>query len=410
MYQFLTEQAHPIFLLAVIMAYMAFGDFLTKKTRAFLPSVFIMVLLMAASVWAGWLPADIVRRVGFAPPLTAIATVLLVANMGTSLRLKDITSNGRIVLLGLVALAGVALGCLTLGRWLFGWYNAVIATPVVGGGIVAMLEMQAAANDIGGERGELLASLAAMILAVQSLPAFLIIPPIMKRAMARDIAETDPEIIAAGGVVADNSAAETEIKPTYLPDKYWSPATIMCALGLVGTIGWLINRWMQGHVGHFALSIQVITLLLAITLTELRILPRNAAVKAGINGLVLLIVIFNAFSAVLAIDLPQFISLLGPVVGMIAAGILGIFVTTFLLAKFVLKMDTGFAFVLGLNCLLGFPINLVLTQESIGSLANGNPELEKYLTNKYVPPMLVAGFVTITIGSVFLAGIMRSLL
>ena len=408
MLQFI-ETAHPIFILAVIMAYMAFGDFLTKKTRAFLPSVFIMVLLMAGSVWLGLIPADIVRRVGFAPPLTAVATVLLVANMGTSLKLKDITSNGRIVVLGLVSLAGVALGCLTLGRWLFGWYHAVIATPVVGGGIVAMLEMQSAAADIGGERGQLLASLAAMILAVQSLPAFLIIPPILKRAMAKDLAATDPEIIAAGGEETPG-AAEAEAKGTYLPDKYWSPATILCALGLVGTIGWLVNRWMTGLVGHFAVSIQIVTLLLAIALTELRILPRNAAVKAGINGFVLLIVIFNAFSAVLAIDLPQFLSLLGPVAGMIAAGILGILVVTYLLARFVLKMDPGFAFVLGLNCLLGFPINLVLTQESIGSLANGNPEVERYLTNKYVPPMLVAGFVTITIGSVFLAGIMRSLL
>jgi len=408
MLAYLSEAAPPILLLALMMAYMAFGDYLTKKSRALLPSVFIMVLLMAGSVWLGLIPPDIVRRVGFTPPLPAIATALLVGNMGTSLKIKDITSNGRIVLLGMVALAGVALGCLTIGRWLFGWYNAVVATPVVGGGIVAMLEMQAAAADIGGERGELLASLAAMILAVQSLPAFLIIPPFLKRAMRQDLASQTPEELAVDQEI--QASGDNAEKGTYLPDKYWSPATIVCALGLVGALAFYINRIMQGFVGHFALSISVITLLLAILLTELRILPRNAAVKAGINGFVLLVVIFNAFSAVLAIDLPQFLSLLGPVIGMIAAGILGIFVATYLFGRFVLKMNTGFAFVLGLNCLLGFPLNLVLTQEAIGSITNDDPQVERYLTARYVPPMLVAGFVTITIGSVFLAGIMRSLL
>jgi len=210
--------------------------------------------------------------------------------------------------------------------------------------------------------------------------------------------------------VASTQAGPTTSKPTIIPEQYWSTATILLFLAIVGTVAIYLNQWLRTFMGNYAIATSVLALIISIVLTEFRILPRNANVKAGVSGLIFLIVIINAFSSVLTINLDQFISLLPPIAGMIFFGIIGIFLATFVVAKFIFKMDTGFAFVLGLNCLLGFPLNFVLTTESIDVVANGDEEKKAYLTAKYVPMMLVAGFVTITIGSVILAGIMRGFL
>jgi len=410
MLEFLSEQAPPVLLFSILMAFYAFGDFLTKKSKALIPSIFIMVLLMAAGSWAGIIPSNIVARIGFTA-MGPVASSIIVVNMGTSLHIKDITSNWRIAVIGLVALVGVAIGCLTMGYLFFGWENAVVATPVVGGGIVAMLEMQNAANELFGTsdpaRAEILASLAALILSVQSLPAFVLIPPIIKRAMKKDletVSETEMK------EVSSKVTGKAEEAPTFLPSQYWSTATILLALGIVGTVAIYLNQWFRTFMGQYALATSVIALIISIILTEFRVLPRNANAKAGVGGLIFLIVIFNAFASVLAIDFHQFVSLIGPIAGLIFFGIIGILVFTYVVGRFVFKMDGGYAFVLGLNCLLGFPLNFILTTETIEGLAGDDEEAKAYLTGKYVPQMLVAGFVTITIGSVILAGIMRGFL
>ena len=408
MLEYLTTQAPPVMFIAILMLFMATGDFLSKKTKALVPSIFVMVILLAIAGWTGIIPTDIVDRAGMGFATSDMAGDLLIVAMGTSLYLKDITSNWRVAIIGIVALIGVAIGCLLIGSPIFGWDTSVVATPVVGGGIVAMLEMQRAVIELitDPDRAYMLKSLAALTLAVQSLPAFIIIPPILKKVMKQDLSSVTETDLKSVHVV---EVGEKKDDSTLLPEKYWSTATIILALAVVAVIAFWINQWLRTFMGQYAISVSVIGLVLGIALTQFRILPRNADDKAGMGGLLFLIVIFSAFSAVLGLDLPQFLELIKPVAGLIFVGIIGIFVTTFLVGKFVFKLNPYLCFVLGLNCLLGFPINYILTTETIGVVASTEEE-KAYLTAKYVPMMLVAGFITITIGSVLLAGVMRGFL
>ena len=60
-----------------------------------------------------------------------------------------------------------------------------------------------------------------------------------------------------------------------------------------------------------------------------------------------------------------------------------------------------------MNCLVGFPYNFMLSTEAIRAMARNEQEKE-FLTEKIVPSMLVGGFTTVTLGSVFFAGIMKN--
>ena len=75
----------------------------------------------------------------------------------------------------------------------------------------------------------------------------------------------------------------------------------------------------------------------------------------------------------------------------------------------VLGTSWEMSFAIALNCLIGFPVNFLLTNEAINALVETEEEKD-FLTNSMVPTMLVGGFTTVTLGSVIFAGILVNLL
>ena len=74
-----------------------------------------------------------------------------------------------------------------------------------------------------------------------------------------------------------------------------------------------------------------------------------------------------------------------------------------------LKITWQMSFAIALNCLIGFPVNFLLTNEAINVLAKTEEEKD-FLSNTMVPTMLVGGFTTVTLGSVVFAGILTNFL
>lgn len=402
--EFLTS-AHAIVLFMILTAYMALGDFLTKKTKALIPSIFVFALLLGVTAWTGLIPPNIAELTGIFGPMGSLVSLLIVLNMGTTLNIKDITSNWKTAIIGLVALIGVALTCCTIGAAIWGWDKAVISAPVVGGGIVAALEMQSAALEIGNEQ---LASLAVLILTLQSFPAFIIIPPLLKSTWKKDLATVSDADFKEWAEKTDETD-ETKQKKTIIPEKYWSSATILFFLSVIGTLAWLASKFTATFMGSFAISASIFGLIFAIIATALGLLPKDSTAKAGASGLIFFFVIVSAFSSIATSDFNEIVALLIPLMGMIALGILGILISTVIVGKFIFKYDWKLAFILGLNCLLGFPLNYSILMEALDAFTDNEDE-KKYIYNKYMPMMLVAGFVTITIGSVVLAGVMKGFL
>ena len=118
--------------------------------------------------------------------------------------------------------------------------------------------------------------------------------------------------------------------------------------------------------------------------------------------------LITAFASLFALDQRTLMGILGPVVGLLLLGIIGIFLGSGIMGK-LLKVPKELSFSLALNCLLGFPMNYMLTVESVNAVTDDKEEREK-LMNSILPAMLIAGFVTVTIGSVVFASIMKNFL
>jgi hypothetical protein len=97
-----------------------------------------------------------------------------------------------------------------------------------------------------------------------------------------------------------------------------------------------------------------------------------------------------------------------PLIGTIIIGVIGMYIFSFIAGK-ILKVSKEMAFAVSLTALYGFPADYIITNEVIKSLTNDEKEKE-VLTSHMLPPMLVGGFITVTIVSVILAGIFVKLL
>ena len=95
--------------------------------------------------------------------------------------------------------------------------------------------------------------------------------------------------------------------------------------------------------------------------------------------------------------------ILYPLVGTIILGVIGMYIFSFIIGK-ILKVSKNMAFAVSLTALYGFPADYIITNEVIKALTEDEKERE-VLTSHMLPPMLVGGFISVTIVSVVLAGI-----
>jgi hypothetical protein len=97
------------------------------------------------------------------------------------------------------------------------------------------------------------------------------------------------------------------------------------------------------------------------------------------------------------------LQILYPLVGTIVIGVVGMYIFSFIVGKW-LKVSKEMAFAISLTALYGFPADYIITNEVVKSLTNDEKEKQVLLSNM-LPPMLVGGFISVTIVSVILAGI-----
>ena len=106
----------------------------------------------------------------------------------------------------------------------------------------------------------------------------------------------------------------------------------------------------------------------------------------------------------LKIATPEMImEMIYPLIVCIILGVIGMFIFVFFVGK-MLKVNGNMAFAISLTAFYGFPADYIITNEVINALSEDEKEREA-LTAHMLPPMLVGGFVSVTIVSVVLAGI-----
>lgn len=401
--EFIASNALLCFL--VIMVVYAIGDTVGTLSKAWIPSTFVVAVLFLLGYWTIF-PTEIVSLAGLAKPFTStICIFMLITHMGSSISLKELFKQWKVIVVCLIGLVGMLL---------FGWFIAglfiprelvVAGLPPLTGGLVAAVTMQEAAQKAGKE---LAAILAIAMYSAQGFAGYPLTAICLKKEGKRLLKDfREGKTVAAGTMMAGGdmeTAAAAPEKRKLIPEtpaKYFSTALALSKTALIALLAFYIGS-------ATGISGAVWALVLGILATELGFLEKDILKKCGCFNLIAIAVMLYIFDGLKGAT-PQIMSAaIGPLLILIAIGVLGMAVFAFVAAK-VLKMTFPMALAVNLTALYGFPPNFILTDEACKALADTDEE-RTYLMDRMLPQMIVGGFVTVTITSVIIAGFFTKLI
>lgn len=135
-------------------------------------------------------------------------------------------------------------------------------------------------------------------------------------------------------------------------------------------------------------------------------LERQPLQKANGFGFAIMGLMLFIFDGLKQASPDMLLRIVVPLVVSIILAVIGMYIFSFIAGK-LLKVSPNLAFAVSLTALYGFPADYILTNEVVKSSTTDEKEREMLLSNM-LPPMLVGGFISVTITSVILAGIFVS--
>ncbi|RNF38399.1 hypothetical protein [Planococcus salinus] len=384
--------------LAIIVFILFIGEIVSIRTRAWIPSIFISGILFLLGYWT-FFPSEIVAIAGVPPVVATLLIYLLITNMGTLLSLQELKQQWKTVLIALAGILGIVVILLGIGTLLFGFETVIVAIPPLVGGIVSALIMSEGAEAAGLTT---LSVFAIVIYVVQGFAGYPLTSIMLKRegkALLRKYRNN--ELTEKTVLELENSEEKEELKMfSKLPDYYNTEFFKFFRLAFVGYLAYLVSTLAAPVV---EISPFVLCLLFGVVARSIGFLERHPLKKANGFGFAIMALLLYIFDGLKNATPSMMLEILYPLFGCIIIGLVGMYLFSFVAGK-ILKVSKEMAFAVSLTALYGFPADYIITVEVINALTD-DPKERQVLTSHMLPPMLVAGFVTVTIVSVILAGI-----
>lgn len=385
--------------LTFVLVVFSIGDIISVKTKSIVSMLFTGSILFLAGFWIG-IPTDLfVTSQLFS--IGALLITLLLTHMGTMLNFKQLKEQWRTVLIALAAIIGVVVSLLLVGSQFIGLNAALISAPPIAGGVIAGIQMAEAATKIGNESYAVLATLLVVVQGFVGYP----LASAMLRKESKNILSRKKELLAQGVQVetlAQTDKAPLE-KPVFLA-KFKSENVMLAKTAMVALLATIVSINAQRLAGFNVLDKNILALIFGVIAHEVGFLEKAVLTKANSSGFAmaaLIAVIFNNLSKAT----PQIVvQLLPTILAALAFGALGIVVFSFLAAK-LLKVSPYMGIAIGASALFGFPGTFIISNE-VSLAVSDDPEEQKLVLDQILPKMLVSGFITVSIASVVLAGLL----
>lgn len=383
--------SNPVISIALYMILYAIGKVISKKTKGiFVEGLFLSVIYIVGFL-TGVFPADTLTNTGVPAMMSAFGTMLLVTNLGTMIELSRFLKEWKTVVICLCGLLVMGILFSTIGTFLFDRYYALSALPPVAGGIVAAGLVADAAEAAGMTQYGAFASL------VCSLQTFAAVPvaSFLLRKHCDKLVENKSYLVA-DTAAADRSFPDLRIIKSF--PKLWNDGSMMVARVLLVTLlGVYISQLSGGK-----LPAAVVVLVLGVLFTELGFLERQSLAKAGYINILIMGMVMSLPNSFRTLTLESFGAMLLPVVFFLVLGVVGLLIGGMIMGR-VLKIDWKLAAASSLAAMYGYPLTEIIPRAVVGSYDLPADE-EEQLLEQVMTPLIIAGFTTVTVASVTLAG------
>ncbi|EAC7182528.1 hypothetical protein ACRVLY_002877 [Listeria monocytogenes] len=391
------------FLLLMIVLYI--GDAVSIKTKAWISSVFICGVLFVFGYWTIF-PKNIVEIAGFPTVVATLLMYLLITNMGTLLSVKELINQWKTIVLAISGILGIMTFLFVIGTFIFDLNTILVSIPPLVGGLVSSLVMSEAAQSVGLTS---LSVLAILIYVIQGFAGYPLTSIVLKREGKRKLQEyrNGTWKIDYDEEKKKKAASELDVPKMFkkIPKRYHTDYSRILRLAIVATFAYYVSVWTEPFI---TISPFVLCLFFGVLATSIGFLEKQPLQKANSFGFAILGLMLFVFDGLKQATPAMLMDLFLPMVGIIVIGVLGMYTFSAIIGR-LLGVSKEMAFAVSLTALYGFPADYIITNEVIQSLTS-NEEEKEALKSHMLPPMLVAGFVTVTIVSVILAGIFSSIL
>ncbi|GCD20654.1 hypothetical protein ACFO3K_09215 [Cellulomonas algicola] len=387
----------------VVMLVWTVSDFVAKKTKSLLSSLFVASIIFLIGFLTNVFPDDLLASSSLLA-LAGVVVGFIIVHLGTMISLDDFKKQWRTLLVGIAAVVGIAVFLLVAGLVFGGGvqpgeYGEVAAQPLdfviagvgaISGGTISVIIIQEAALGVGLTT---VAIFPVLIVALQGLIGFPLTSVILRREASRVKAQVRP-----GELSVDEAEEAATASTSRLPDAFRTTAGTLFVVGVVVLAAIGINNLTDGVLNTF-----VVALIFGIALRTTGIF--KPSVLAGIDslGLMMIAILILVFGPLATVELSDLASLAVPLLLAFVCGLAGIAVFAAVTGKLV-GYSVSMSIAIGLTALFGFPGTMILSQEAARG-AGESPEEVAAIEGQILPKMIVAGFSTVTITSVIVTSI-----
>lgn len=394
-----TAEAFMLMLLAL-----AVGDFVSVKTKAMIPSIFVTAALFIVGYWTIF-PKNILELGGIAPNLPGFFVMVMVTHLGTMLNKDELIAQWKTVVVTLAGMAGIILAVMTVGRLILGTDIAAAATPPLTGGLVSAIIMQ---NAVKGN--DYLVIIAMAMYVLQGFVGFPLINFCLKlegRTMLRKFRAGEVSLDSIRRMKKSNletGLGDEEAKDKYrlfapTPKEYQTEFIILLKTVVLVIISGYLEPLTNGAVSKF-----VFALILGVIAAETGFIERKPLDLSRSFGLFLTIIMMFVFSGLKSVTLEMLQRIILDYAILISLSTAGIALLSIPLGRMI-GLSKSMSFAIGLGTIAGgFPASYVLSNES-AKLQSANEKEYEFLLEHFLPKTLVSGFVSATSGSVLIAGV-----
>lgn len=384
--------------LVIVVAILFIGDLVSTRTKAWIPSVFVSAVLFLIGYWT-FFPQDIVATAGVPPVVVTMMIYLLITNMGTLLSIQQLKEQWKTILIALAGILGIVVILFGIGTLLFDLKTVIVAIPPLVGGVLSSLIMSEGAANAG------LTTLSVFAIVIYVMAGFAGYPLtsfVLKKEGIMILGKfRKGDLAFTGKTSASSDESEEELKMfRKMPKQYNTDYFKFFRLAFVGFLAYLVSTLLDPLV---SISPYVLCLLFGIIAKSIGFLESHVLQKANGFGICVMILMLFVFDGLKVATPSMILEMIYPLIVTIVLGVIGMYIFSFIMGK-MLKVSKNMAFAISLTAFYGFPADYIITNEVINSLTQDEKE-RKVLTDHMLAPMLVGGFISVTIVSVVLAGI-----
>lgn len=374
----------------IVMLIWTISDFVSKKTKSLLSSLLVASIIFLIGFKSNLLPKDILPN----SSLLALGTTVvgfIIVHIGTMISIEELKQQWKTVVVGVSAIVGIAVSLLLVGPLFESRNYAIAAIGAVSGGTISIIIVQEAALALGLLS---VAVLPVLISALQGLIGF----PLTSIILRKEAKRLQGEYRAGTLKMVKVEAKENEQK-SKLPEAFQTTAGTLFVVGVIVLISTLVNNLTGGLLNTF-----IVALLLGVTLRAFGILKPNILTGIDAYGLMMLAILIIIFGPLATIEPQDLIDLIVPISLSFLVGVSGSILFAIVTGK-LLGYSLLMSIAVGLTSLYGFPGTMILSQEAAKSIAETEEE-RLAIEAQILPKMIIAGFSTVTITSVFITSIL----